>query len=143
MSWAQVGRGRTFIVKLDYGTDFLDSITGISKKLDISSGYFTALGAVQKAAFYYYDQVKKKYIPHTMNRRMEIAACIGNVSVLEGQSFVHAHVVFSDSAGKAYGGHLMKGAVIFSCELPLDEVDGVVIGRTFDPQTGLNLLSLK
>ena len=143
MSWIQVGRGRTFVVKLDHGTDLLDSITGVSKKLDVTSGYFTALGAVQKAAFSYYDQVKKTYIPHTMNSRMEIAACIGNVSVLEGQSFVHAHVVLSDSAGKAYGGHLIKGTMVFACELHLQEIDGVVIDRKFDQQTGLNLLSLK
>ena len=73
---------------------------------------------------------------------MEILACIGNVSKLKGETLIHAHIVLGDSEGRAYGGHLERGTIIFSAEMFLVKLEGLTLNREYDEVTGLNLFKL-
>jgi hypothetical protein len=72
----------------------------------------------------------------------EILNCTGNVSELDGETFVHAHITLGLKDGATKGGHLVEGTKIFACELFVIPLDGELLKRTFDQVTGLKLWDL-
>ncbi len=68
----------------------------------------------------------------------EITKLVGNVSLKEGRPMVHAHVTLADE-GKAFGGHLAPGTVVFACEFIIQVFEGVSLTRSLDAETGLQL----
>ena len=50
---------------------------------------------------------------------------------------VHAHIMFSDMEGKAYGGHLMGGTKVFSLEVFIQELTGDPKVRKLEKATQL------
>jgi predicted DNA-binding protein with PD1-like motif len=63
----------------------------------------------------------------------------GDVSLKDGHPFIHAHITLSDKSGKAYGGHLAPGTVVFACEFKLEVFEDPGIKREFHEATGLPL----
>ncbi|MCK4248553.1 MAG: DNA-binding protein [Candidatus Omnitrophica bacterium] len=125
--------------RVGHGEDLLQGIEKICKKNNIMMGKVSAIGAVSQGAFGYYDQVKKKYLKKTLHRKLEMVSCIGNISVKNKKTFVHAHIAFSDKEGKVLGGHLMEGTIVFACEIIIEELKGKLLNRVLDKQTGLGL----
>ncbi len=143
MSKVVEGRlGRVFIGKLPYNSDLLQAIKSLAEELDIQAGYFTIIGAVKQAKLRYYDQEKKEYLDFAVEKPLEIASCIGNISKFKGELLIHCHIVLADREGNTYGGHLAPGTRVFAAEIHLQEVAGVVLERAYDEVTGLNLFSL-
>ncbi len=130
---------RTFIGQLPLGADLYESISKICVEEDIKVGKVTALGAVSQATIAYYDQKRKKYKPVKFKKHLEILNCTGNVSLKDGKPVIHMHATFADNRGKAYGGHLTPGTIVFACEVIIDELEGALLVRKPDKKTGLNL----
>lgn len=132
--------GRTFIGRFEYGEDLLESLNEFCKKEKVTMGTFSLVGAVINAKLGYYSQSEKKYTGCVeFDKKLEIASCIGNISLKDGESFVHAHIVFADYDGKAFGGHLMSGTKIFAAEFVIQELTGAVLERVKETKTGLPL----
>jgi predicted DNA-binding protein with PD1-like motif len=131
-----------FIGKLSHGSDLLEEITDICRKEDIRLGRVEALGAVQKARLGFYNQQTREYQFLEFNQPLEITKLVGNVSLKEGDPFVHAHVTLADKAGNAYGGHLAPGTLVFACEFVLEAFEGPILERDFDEVTGLSLWTM-
>lgn len=128
-----------FIGRLDCGSDLLESLTAICKQNDIRLGRVAAIGAVQKACIGYYHQDSRKYEFKHFDQHLEILSVTGNISLKDGEPIVHAHITLSDSDGRAFGGHLASGTIVFACEYSIEELDGPVLERGFDDETGLPL----
>lgn len=135
----QVKHAKTIMGRLRHGADLLDEITGICREHDIRLGRVEAIGAVKKASIGFYDQQTRAYSYLTLNKEMEIAKLSGNVSVKDGQVFVHAHVTLADETGRAYGGHLAPGTIVFACECIIEAFEGPALERVLDRETGLAL----
>jgi predicted DNA-binding protein with PD1-like motif len=133
--------GRVIIANLQRGSDLLESLEKVADESGVVGGVFTAIGAVGKAAFTFYDQANHKYVNINKNEELEIVSCSGNFGVLDGRPRIHCHVVFSDRDGRAFGGHLMRGTEVFVGEVHLVEVDGVKLERKVDSVTGIAMLS--
>ena len=131
-----------FIGKLSHGGDLLEEITDICGKKNIHLGRVEAMGAVQKARLAFYNQQTREYQFFTINQSLEITKLIGNVSRKDGEPMVHAHITLADKAGKAYGGHLASGTVVFACEFILEVFEGPILERKFDKETGLPLWAM-
>jgi uncharacterized protein len=131
------------ICRLQHGADLLEEITDICKKQDIRLGRIEAIGAVRKACVGFYDQDRHEYEFISFDRPMEITALIGNVSIKDGFPFVHAHITLADSQGNAHGGHLASGTIVFACELIIEGLEGEILERGFDQQTGLALWTMQ
>ena len=113
----EVQEGRTFIGRFEFGQDLLEALTSLSKKENIKLGTFKVIGAVTSAKMGYYKQDVKEYADCiSLEKTLEITACIGNISLKDSEVFVHAHITLADHEGKCYGGHLMPGAKIFAAE---------------------------
>ena len=133
-------KGKEIIVgRLPYGADLLDGISEICTKNNIQFGWLQGLGAVQKARIGFYDQVKKEYHFLDLPEPLEITQLTGNISLKDGSPMVHAHATLADSSGKAYGGHLAPGTIVFACEVKIEILDGPALKRQFDQETGLAL----
>ena len=125
--------------KLPHGSDLLEELTGLFKAKDISLGRVEAIGAVRKACIGFYDQRKREYKFIHINEALEITGLNGNISIKDGEPFVHAHITLADSAGRTYGGHLAPGTVVFVCECLIEVFEGPTLERGFDQETGLSL----
>lgn len=116
------------------------SLTRFCEKKSITTGTLQVIGAVRNARVGYYDQAKKKYrAPAAFNRGMEILSCFGNISLKEGEVFLHAHITLADSRGRAFGGHLLPGTRVFAAEFIVREYAGKTLVRKQDLATGLSL----
>ncbi len=135
----KVSSKKIYMGKLSYGADLLEEITRVCVNHDISLGQIEALGAVQKAKVGYYNQQSQEYQFLDIDKPLEIAGLVGNISLKDGLQMVHAHITLSDENGQAYGGHLAPGTIVFACELIVRVFDGPEYTRGFDQQTGLPL----
>ena len=136
----QVKQGRIFIGRFKTKANLLESLTDLCKTENIQLGTFTVIGAVTNASLGYYDQKAKKYTECVkLDKKLEITACIGNISLMDSEIFVHAHITLAGHDGQAYGGHLMPGTQIFAAEYCVKELVGATLSRRYDPETGLKL----
>ena len=133
---------KIFMGKLSHGCDLLEEITNICIDENINLARIEGLGAVQKACIGYYDQELREYQYIDLDEHLEITNLVGNISLKDGKPIVHAHITFSDQSGRAYGGHLASGTIVFACELMLETFDGPDFVRGLDEVTGLPLWSM-
>jgi len=140
--WRSVRLGKMVMGRGGFGEDLLEQITSVCRAEGITLGRVEALGAVQKARVGYYNQNSRQYEFLELDRHLEITALMGNVSLKDGEPMVHAHVTFSDDEGRAYGGHLVPGTVIFACEFVIQQFEGEALVRGLDEDTGLPLWTM-
>jgi len=130
---------KAFLNRLSHDGDLLVSIKEVFDKNNIRMGFFVAIGAVKNAKMAFYGQQDHKYHEFSVDEPAEILNCTGNVSELDGEIFVHAHITLGLKDGSTRGGHLVEGTKIFACELFAQPIDGEQLKRTFDEVTGLKL----
>lgn len=138
-TFKEVARSRCVMGRLGHGKDLLEELTGLADKLGVRLGRVRAIGAVKKARLGYYDQERREYRFFELARPLEVTGLIGNVSLKDGRPMVHAHVTLADEEGRAWGGHLVPGTVVFACEFVMEILDGPELVRELDDETGLPL----
>jgi predicted DNA-binding protein with PD1-like motif len=131
--------GPIHIVRLNTGEDLLDGITGYAASTGIESAWLSYLGAVSRASLRYYDQDQRIYRDFDMDQHLEVLSGVGNVSLLDGSSFVHTHAAFADGSGHAFGGHLNTGTIVWALEIRMQELVGEPLTRLPDDCTSLSL----
>ncbi|MDQ3880101.1 MAG: DNA-binding protein [Chloroflexota bacterium] len=129
--------GRAFVGRLHRGTDLVEGIQRFCVERSINAAWLSAIGAVERAAFAYYNLERREYGELSSETHHEITSLSGNVSVRDGRPFVHAHASFADDTGAVVGGHLMRGTIVFLCEFTLREMSDVLLVRSHDEETGL------
>jgi uncharacterized protein len=139
----EVERIELFTGRLRHGADLLEEITELCKQKNMRLGRVEAIGAVQKACIGFYDQRKREYRYITIDEPLEITNLMGNISMKDGIAMVHAHVTLANGAGKAFGGHLAPGTIIFAAEVAIEVLDGTELVREFDDETGLALWAME
>ena len=140
MDYLEVEGTREFVARLDHGADWRGQIEAFAADEGIGSAFFVGLGAVQDATILYYDQDDQEYLSTTFDEHLEMAACIGNVSDLNGEPFAHTHAVLSREDGSTVAGHLDR-ATTFAGELHVRAFDAD-LERAHDETTDLDLWPL-
>lgn len=133
--------GRTFLGRLPEKGDIVRALSEFCREKGIHAGWITAIGTVRRAALGYYDHEDRQYRRIPVEAFMEIVSCQGNVSLKDGQPFVHLHVVLSGPEGTTLAGHLFESEV-FVGEFWLQEVVGPALERRPDAASGLALWDL-
>lgn len=142
MAAREYNRKRLFMGRLAYGDDLLNSLTAFVQEKGIRTGRVQMIGALQKAIVGFYDHKAGKYINCEFEKPMEVLNLTGNVSIKDGQPFIHAHVTLGDEKGQSFGGHLMEGTIVFAAEFIVEEFEGEDLIRKPDETTGLTLWEL-
>jgi predicted DNA-binding protein with PD1-like motif len=132
--------GRISFSRLAEGEDLAEAIQKRVEEHGIKAGIFVSIGSLKRVTLGYYKEGEYKSI--RLNGPLEIASCIGNISVdAKGETVIHPHIVVANERGEAFGGHLMKDSPVgVTAELVLIEATGLSLKRVFDEKTKLNLL---
>ena len=105
----------------------------------VQAASVSVVGAVQRAAYAYYNQTTLQYKEMLSPRHHELSGLVGNISMRDGRPFLHAHATFADINGECVAGHLLKGCVVWVAEVEIRELTGVEVVRQHDERTGLAL----
>lgn len=130
--------GRTYIFKVNKGKDLLEELSDFCHDNQIKCGIINGIGSLENATLAYFDQSKKKYEKVQINKQTEILSLIGNVSIMDNRSNVHAHLVLADKDGAILGGHLLAGCKVYLAEVYIQELVGEPKVRKQDKVTKLN-----
>ena len=131
--------GPVHLLRIPTGDDLLGSLEDFVMANRIETAWLSYLGAVQTAALRYYDQTEREYCDFHIHHHLEVLSGMGNVSLLDGQPFIHTHAVFADASGRAFGGHVNHGCEVWALEVKIEELVGPSPIRLFDEATGLSL----
>ena len=138
MTYSVFTIGQVYLIRAEHDTDLIQFVTDFSQIKEIKTATFTALGALKTANLGFYNQTTHTYEEHFLDFPSELASCLGNISLKDGQPFVHAHAVLIDDHGTSFGGHLIAGSV-FAAEIHLFDLKGAKLERAYDPLTDLSL----
>lgn len=139
MEFEQFEEKRTFVVRLETGEEWRQTIEEFADKKEIDAAWYNGLGAVKDAEIYFYDQTEKEYMSIEFDEPFEVAASLGNISWLDKERFAHTHALLTRDDGTTVGGHLNR-ATVFAGELFIKELDGK-ISREHDKTTDLDVWS--
>lgn len=127
------------LVRLPKGEDLLAALKNACTARGITKASVQVIGALECAKLGYYLQNERRYISYELPEHCEILCGAGNVSMKDGEAFVHLHLTLSKADGSCLGGHAMEGCPIFAAEALLLPVPGPELTRGFDEPTGLFL----
>ncbi len=142
MSLFEYRPGKELIVRLKHDSELIRSITELAKNKGIKAASFTAIGALKRARLAYYDQKDHEYHEIKIDLPHEVASCVGNISLKDGEPFAHAHVVLADEKANTKAGHLLEG-IVFAAEVHLCQLEGPKLERKYDEVTGLSLWQME
>ncbi len=130
--------GSKIIARFDKGEEILESLTSLCEKEDIKLASLSAIGAISKATIGCFNVIEKKYYSKEYSGIFEIISLNGNISTMNGETYLHIHCSFADEEYQLSGGHLNAAVVSATCEMVIDLADGE-IDREFSDEIGLNL----
>ena len=130
---------RTFVVIFETGDEAMSGLASFAKTESLGSSHFTAIGAFSRAVVAYFDWSSKKYQPIPIDEQVEVLSFTGDITIENGRSKVHAHVVLGKADGTAHGGHLLEGHVRPTLEIVITETPRHLY-RRLDPSSGLALI---
>ncbi|RKY25126.1 MAG: DNA-binding protein [Planctomycetota bacterium] len=138
----------TFVVRLEQGEDIVPALNAFCAEQAVTGAVLHGIGAVKEATLGYYSLEKEEYVRRDFRGEFEIVNLAGNVTVLEGKPFVHAHVALAGRDEqrpaddfKAVGGHLFRGIISATAEIIITSI-GAAIRRTKLPGATLALIDL-
>jgi predicted DNA-binding protein with PD1-like motif len=134
--------GTNYVIRLDAGEKIVASLRSLCERDGIGSGFFNGLGAVGEAELGHFDPATGGYSWTKLSGSYEIVTLYGNITVVDGKPFIHAHASLGDKTFVVRGGHLKEAVVSVTCEVTLTRFKDD-IGRAKDAATGLSLLDLK
>jgi Predicted DNA-binding protein with PD1-like DNA-binding motif len=137
MYYREVESAGEYMARLETGADWREEIEQLARDEEIEAAWFNAMGAVQDAEIWFYDQETTEYRSVTFDEELEMAACVGNIARLDGEVFAHTHAVLSRESGQALAGHL-NGGTVFAGEVYLRAFEEPLV-REYDDVTDLDL----
>ena len=114
------------------------SLLEISNNQKIKSGWINGVGAIYDIEVGYYDVENKEYLKRKFPGDYELLSLSGNISIKEGEKFVHTHITFSDADFQVFGGHLFDAKIAAAGEFMIDSSD-CEIRRKYNADLGLHL----
>jgi len=138
------GRIREGVVtgRLEKGDVLPDALLDVCREHGVRAGWLFAIGAVSSISITAYAQKGQRYLENVeASGDIEVLSLAGNVSLLDGEPFLHLHVVAAkeeDGQMQPIAGHLVR-AEVFALEFLILPVSGVALERSYDELTGLKL----
>jgi len=132
--------GNVYIVKIDKGESVIEKLMEFAENEEIVSGKISGIGAIFDPVLSYFDVSKKEYRTKEFHGEYEMASCLGNIALKDGEVFIHLHVVLSDGDFKTIGGHLNSAKISGAGEFFI--IPTIEINRKYDDNVGLFIWDL-
>lgn len=134
--------GSMYVVRINKGEDVIETLKKFAADNGIKLGSITGIGASNQVTLGLFDTSSKKYIPHEYKGDFEIASLTGNISTMNGETYLHVHACIADENNRTYGGHLSRAVISATGEIFINAAEGEV-DRELDSDTGINLIRFK
>lgn len=131
--------GNHYVIRLEKGEEIVAKVKELCEKEDVKLASLSGIGAVNKVTAGLFQTKEKKYVSKTYEGDMEIVSLGGNVSLMNGETYLHFHISVANEAGEVRGGHLTEAFISATGELVLTRIEGTV-DREYSDEIGLNLL---
>lgn len=128
-----------YAVRIDKGEEIVSKIKELCNIEKIKLGIISAIGACNLIEIGLFNVNTREYKTEIFEGMYEITSLSGNITVKDGESYLHMHVNFSDETNTVRGGHFVRANVSAACEVIITVIAGEV-SREFDQEIGLNLL---
>ncbi len=135
MRYRREADGRV-LVSLTAGDDLRASVQDLAAELKLGGAQVSAIGALQDPELGCWDLTERVYHKRKFPGVWELLTLEGNLSLLEGKPFLHAHVTLSGADYQVFGGHFFEARVGVVCELFLTPTTAP-LPRIFNPRLGL------
>jgi predicted DNA-binding protein with PD1-like motif len=104
--------GKAAFVSLERGEDLLHGLNQAVQELGLQAATLQVIGGLEEAKVGYFDREAKQY-REIATDHVEIASGLGNVSLRDGEPFIHLHLALSGASGTTVGGHALEGCKSF------------------------------
>ncbi len=131
----------TYIVRLERGEEIHTSLRAFCQQQGITAGWINGIGAVMQAELGYFHRDRKEYSWRQITTDQELTSLMGNISLKEGEIWLHLHATLSDENFHVTAGHLKSGVISVTGEIILHPLPGTV-NRQLDPAFNSFLLDL-
>ncbi|MFB6110889.1 MAG: PPC domain-containing DNA-binding protein [Halodesulfurarchaeum sp.] len=125
------------VVRLDPGEEVLDSLATIRETEDVTGGFLTGIGAVDRATLGHYDPETEEYTEETVEGQFEVTAFGGNV----GPDKIHTHIQLARQDFTTIGGHCSGARVSGTFEIAIVP-SGTTLEHVLDERTGLDVFDI-
>jgi|GEM_PF-614506 len=143
-AYAALGRpGRLLAARLLPGQDVVEGVTELIKAHGFRSGTITGIGSLRSATVLwaknleFKGDLKKDAVFYEMEGPVELGAAQGVFGTdRDGQVVMHLHGLIMDRDGQMRCGNLIPGSapVLATVELTIQEIEGLAIEPTLDPE---------
>ena len=137
-----IAQDNKIMLRIDKGEYINKTILDVASFYNLKFGWINGLGAIMDPELGYYDLKNKEYIKKTIIGEFELTSLVGNLTLKEGDLFVHSHITFSDNNFNAYGGHLFDCKIAVAGEFVIFR-SPTEINRKYDDEIGLYTWSCK
>ena len=129
--------GDDYVLRMDKGQDFFTSLKTLCEKEDIRLASVNGIGALSHVELGVFEPEKKSYKPIVRDGFFEIVSCLGNVSMMDGQVYLHIHMCVAQKDGQVFAGHFSAGTIGLTGEIFVHKVRGR-IERKYSAELGFN-----
>lgn len=130
-----------FLLRLHRNEKVTETVVDFLKEKEIHGGTISGIGAVEKVTLGYFNRNRKEYLRREFNEIYEVVSYQGNISYVNNEPFIHAHIILGDREYKTHAGHFFEGTVAVTMEIFI-KVFSEEIKREADDDLQLNLLKL-
>ena len=135
------GGEKTYAVVFAKSDEVLSGLTEFAMRENLTAGNFTAIGALARARFGWFDRARKAYRHIPINEQVELISLIGNVALVNGAPQIHAHGAVGFRDGQMRGGHLLEAIAWPTLELFFTTWPTPLV-KVHDAETDLSLYNL-
>lgn len=130
-----------YLIRIERGEEVTTTLTNFLKEQNISAGIITGIGGIADAELGFYDLPSKTYLHQTISGNLELIYYMGNITLVDGEPFIHAHAVVSGPDYQARSGHFFSAKVMVTGEFVIMPTNWQV-SRAFDEPSGLKLMDI-
>jgi predicted DNA-binding protein with PD1-like motif len=127
------------IYSLKAGAKIPDDILAIAKKEKMATARVEAIGGVERLTLAYFNHGSKKYEEHVFKEFLEVTGIMGNITLKDGEPFLHIHGTFGRKDLSTIAGHVMSARVFPLLEVVVTPTKNRAL-RRFDDDLGLNVI---
>lgn len=122
MKWTQEEDGRV-VVSLERGEAIRENVESLATELGLVAAKVSAIGALETPELGCYELDDREYLRREFDGIWELLSLEGNISLLDGEPFLHAHVSISGHDFSVKGGHLFDSRVGVVVEMFIEPLD--------------------
>ncbi|MFB6266413.1 MAG: PPC domain-containing DNA-binding protein [Halodesulfurarchaeum sp.] len=132
-----VDEGDKIVARLDPGENVIESLETLREEAEVTGGFFTGIGAVDRVTLGHYDVDQEDYKEETVEEQLEVTSFLGNI----GPDKIHAHIQVADRAFGARGGHCSGARVSGTFEIVVLRGE-TTLTHHLDHSTGLDVFDI-